>query len=347
MYKFRKATKDASIYLQTPNQNTGIDSILEVGKYIYLDSFNIVRSVLHFDLSTVTESISSADLILKSDQSEELSLNYTLYSYPISGSWEMGIGTYNDGVSTYGVSWNYRDGNSQTLWISGSIGNDVDASYSNGIGGIWYPEYESTYSFLYQSSDTQFNVINTVRAWLSGSIQNNGFIIKHSTDADTNETDYGIIQFFSKETHTIYPPKLRLGVDDFTYTTGSMPSLSSVEQLMVVPKLGSEYKVNSINRILISGRELYPTKRYSTYVSHKYSALPPTSYYEIRDYVTDEIIIPYSEYSKISTDYRIGSYINVDFTDWEINRDYVINFKIERNGLVEYFSNNYRFRVAN
>jgi len=347
MYKFKKPSKDASIYLQNPNQNSGLDSILEVGKYIYLDSFNIVRSLVQFDLSNVVESISSAELILKSDQTEEIPLSYTLYTYPISGSWEMGIGTYDDGVSTYGVSWNYRDGNSKTPWSQNSIPDDVDASYSNGIGGIWYPQYESSYSFLYQSNDPTFNVLNTVRAWLSGSIQNNGFIIKHSTNADIDDVDYGLNQFFSKETHTIYPPKLRLGVDDFTYNTGSMESLTSAEQLMVVPKLSGEYKVDSISRISIVGRELYPSKRYSNYSLHKYSALPQTSYYEIRDYVTDEIIIPYSNYSKISTDYRLGSYINVDFTDWEINRDYVINFKVERNGTVEYFSNNYRFRVAN
>jgi hypothetical protein len=347
MYKFRKSVKDSSIYLQTPNQNTGLDSILEVGKYIYLDSFNIVRSLIQFDLSNIVESISSAELILKSDQSEEIPLSYELYTYPISGSWENGLGTYNDGVSTYGVSWNYRDGNSKTPWSEDSIPDGVDASYPNGIGGIWYPQYESSYSFLYESSDPTFNVLNIVSAWLSGSIQNNGFIVKNSTEADIDNTDYGIIQFFSKDTHTLYPPKLRMGVDDFTYNTGSMPSLSTVDQLMVVPKLSSEYKIDSISRISIVGRELYPSKRYSNYVSHKYSALPPTSYYEIRDYLTDDIIVPYSQYSKISTDYRLGSYINVDFTDWEINRDYVINFKIERNGMVEHFSNNYRFRVVN
>lgn len=346
MYKFRKPIKDSSIYIQTPNQNTGLDSILEVGKYIYLNSFNIVRSLIQFDISNIVENVSSAELILKSNQSEEIPLAYSLYAYPISGSWENGLGTYDDGISTYGCSWNYRDGNSKTPWSVDTIPNDVDASYANGIGGIWYPQYESEYSFLYQSADTTFNVLDTVNAWLDDTIQNNGFIIKHSSEADIDNTDYGLIQFFSNDTHTVHKPKLRIGVDDFIYSTGSMPSLTSVEQLMVVPKLNSEYKIGSISRILIVGRELYPSKRYSNYTSHKYAALPQTSYYEIRDYLTDAIIVPFSEYSKISTDFELGSYINVDFTDWEINRDYVINFEIERNGTVEYFSDNYRFRVV-
>jgi hypothetical protein len=124
-------------------------------------------------------------------------------------------------------------------------------------------------------------------------------------------------------------------------------NLNSAYQLAVVPKLKTNYKVNTKNRIEIVGRELYPTNIYNKAHQYKQRALPKISYYEIRDYLTDTIIIPFSDYSRISCNTTNINYIDLDFTDWEINRDYIINFKIERNGAIEYFNDNYKFRLIN
>ena len=106
-YYFLTASKDASVYLQQPNQNTGLDEILEISKVYYGNIKDIARSIIKFDVGFISSSISngsielgSANLILRETQSEELPLEYTIYANPLSGSWEMGIGTRFDNVST-------------------------------------------------------------------------------------------------------------------------------------------------------------------------------------------------------------------------------------------------------
>jgi hypothetical protein len=115
MIYFLTASKDASVYLQQPNQNTGLDEILEISKVYYGNIKDVARSIIKFDVGFLSSSISSgtiglgsANLILRETQSEEIPLEYTIYANPLSGSWEMGIGTRFDNVSTAGVTWNYR-----------------------------------------------------------------------------------------------------------------------------------------------------------------------------------------------------------------------------------------------
>lgn len=351
MYKFIKPLKDASIYKGAETTNTGLDPILEIGKFVsgsITDNFEIIRSLIQFDLSSISNiSIDSSHLILRSARQEEIPLEYTLYTYPISGSWSMGTGRNKYEATSNGVTWAYRDVGSLIDWFSGSVTGSVYSTYENGLGGVWYTTPMGTQSFSYQMGDTEMNVVDIVRSWLSGSIQNNGFILKHSDAADSDTIDYGNLQFFSKETHTIHKPKLRIGINDFVYSTGSLHNLNSVDELKVIPKLKSSYKKDTVARIEIVGRELYPKNVYDKVQQYKQRVLPQTSYYEIRDYLTDIVIVPFSAYSRISCNTTNINYIDVDFTDWESERDYIINFKIERNGSTEYFYDNYKFRLIN
>jgi hypothetical protein len=49
MYHFVTASKDATIYLQQPTQNTGLDEILEVSKTYYGSLKDIAHSLIKFD----------------------------------------------------------------------------------------------------------------------------------------------------------------------------------------------------------------------------------------------------------------------------------------------------------
>ena len=127
MYYFLTASKDASVYLQQPDQNTGLDEVLEVSKVYYGNIKDVSRALLKFDLTGVSGSIVSGDvkldeatLILRETDSEELPLEFTLEAYPISQSWEMGNGTRFDEISTAGVTWNYREGDTTQSWLQTS-----------------------------------------------------------------------------------------------------------------------------------------------------------------------------------------------------------------------------------
>lgn len=329
MYKIRRPIKDSTIYAYAPTQNAGLDPIIEVGKY-YDDNDNLRlnRGLVHFDLSDINY-VESSEMILRVDESHEMPLSYTIYAYPISGSWEMGTGTYSDGITTNGVNWETRNGSSS--WAD---------------GGEWHDSLVASQSFEYETGDIQMNVLNIVQNWISGTIDNNGFIIKYSESAESDSLDYGLLQFFSKETHTIHSPMLRIGVDDFVYLTGSRANLNSVSKLSVIPKLYDEYQVNTIHRIYVTGRELYPTKTFDRYVYQSELPLPKETYYQITDYATGTVIIPFGEYSKVSFDSLVGSYIKLDFTDWVADRTYEIKFKVIRNEFTEYFSDRYLFKIV-
>ena len=258
----------------------------------------------------------------------------------------MGTGTRFDNISTQGVTWNYREGDSSLEWLENNFATNTTASINNGVGGTWYTSYNASQTFSYQTTDINMNVISLLRAFISGSIPNDGIILKYSNTNESDTADYGILKFFSKETHTIYQPKIRIGWDDSVFSTGSLAALTANDIKVGVTNLKKEYKVGTIAKIQIFGRELYPVKTFSDtfgYSTSKY--LPTTTYYQIKDFASNDIIIPFSNYSKVSCDSN-GNYIKVNFSNWEANRVYKIEFKIDNNGSVEYFDNDTTFSLV-
>lgn len=344
MYQFITASKDATIYLQQPKQNTGLDEILEISKVYYGNLKDTARTLIKFDTTALSASLlsgevtmSSCDLILKECESNEIPIDYTIYAYAVSQSWDMGIGTRFDDISIDGVTWNYKKTGEDWLTNSGSLNPQTTGSLT-GKGGVWYTGSYATQSFNYQSSDIEMDIIPLISAWLSGSFPNEGIILKHTSSLENDTNDYGQLKFFSKETNTIYQPKLRIGWDDSVFTTGSLTELTSDDIHVTFKKLKARYKVNSKPEIRVFAREKYPLKSYTQLYSYndvKY--LPETTYYQIKDVITDEVIVPFGDYTKVSCDSN-GNYFKVNLTNWETNREYYIEIKIDRDGAIEYFS---------
>jgi hypothetical protein len=352
MHIFYTSSYDASIYLQQPEQNAGRDEILEVGKLYYGSTMDIARTLIKFNTTQISQSIVennattwSAYINLKSANSEEIPLEYTLYANAISGSWKMGTGTKFDNITSDGVSWYYLDGSSKWQDLSGSYPTQTDtSSINNGGGGLWYSASMASQSFSNEPDDVRMDVTNIVKLWISGSnkLPNNGFILHHHTSASISVNDdgidYGIVKFFSKETNTIYEPKLELVWDDSLFTTGSLiPVVGSADDdyKVVVTNLKKQYPSNSKIKIRVKGRDMYPSKSFVTgsfeYDQSKY--LPSGSaYYQIEDYITNEVIIPFGSYSKLSCD-STSNYFNLDTSTYPINRTYKLKLKIVESGI--------------
>jgi len=351
-YYFLTASKDATVYLQQPNQNTGFDEILEISKVYYGNVKDVSHALLKFEVGYISKSISeqsikldTANLILKETKSEEIPLEYTIYANPIFGNWEMGTGTRFDNITTAGVTWNYREGDSKLEWIENGFEANTTASINDGSGGTWYTNYGSSQSFNYQTADINMNVKSILTAWMSGSIQNNGIILKYSTENESDTQDYGILKFFSKETNTIYQPKIQIAWDDQIFATASLSALTANDIKVGVTNLKKEYKVAGEVKLKIFGRELYPLKTFTntfSYETVKY--LPQTTYYQIKDVNSDDVIIPFSDYSKVSCD-ETGNYIKINFSNWEAGRTYKIEFKVDNDGDVQYFDNDTTFSL--
>ena len=128
--------------------------------------------------------------------------------------------------------------------------------------------------------------------------------------------------------------------------TGSLNALTSEDIKVGVTNLKAEVKVGTAPKIRIFTRELYPIKTFVKQFAYStLHYLPATSYYQIKDFASDDIIIPFSDYSKISCDEN-GNYINLNLSNWEADRTYKIEFKVTIDGNTQYFDNDITFRIV-
>ena len=356
-YYFLTASKDASVYLQQPDQNAGLDEVLEVSKVYYGGVKDVSRAFIKFDTSGFSSSLSAgsvgfeeAKLILKETESEEVPLEFNINIYPVSQSWEMGKGTRFDKIETSGITWNYREGDSSLRWVNNIVGGlPVFAANSTGSfagkGGVWYSNLNSSQEFTYKTEDINADVTTIFQSWLSGSIDNEGLIIKHENSSEEDTNDYGILKFFSKETNTIHQPKVRIGWNDVSFATGSLTELTSEEIKVGIRNFKKQYKVNTTPKLRVVGRDLFPTKTFSSTAQYGISKfLPTTSYYQVSDYHSGEVMIPFSNYTKLSCDTE-GNFFKLNLSNWEVDRVYNIEFKITISGVDYFFDNDYTFSL--
>ena len=365
MHKFYTSSFDASIYLQQPEQNTGRDELLEVGKLYYGSTIDVARTLIKFDTTQISQSIVESVgtgsyyvfLNLKSANSEEIPLEYTIYANAVSQSWNMGTGTKFDNITSNGVSWYYKNGTDKWMdyvaipnsYVSGSD----TGSISNGGGGTWYTASMASQSFSNEPDDIRMDVTNVVKLWISGSnrLPNNGFILHHHTSAslDTDENDYGVLKFFSKETNTIYEPKLELVWNDSIVATGSLaPVTGSAEEgyKVVFTNLKTNYQKDSLIKLRVKGRDMFPLKSFGTiYELDQNKYLPTTTYYQLEDYVTGEVIYPFGTYTKISCD-STSNYFNMNLNTLPANRMYEIKLKIVEGGITTLIDNKLIFEIV-
>ena len=262
----------------------------------------------------------------------------------------MGLGKKADNpATTDGVSWQYRSGSVE--WTTGSFQSTTTGSWATTAGGAtWYTGsgYEASQSFDVETTDIRMDVSDIVNKWLNSTIANEGFIIKRTDVREQNNVEQGNIQFFSSDTHTVYPPKLEVGWDDSLFVTGSLSALTAEDIVFYVKRLQSEYNNLSRIKFRVAGRERYPIKTYATssqYLTTKY--LPQTTYYSVKDAHTDETVIPFSnDYTKVSCD-STGSYFNLWMDGLQPERYCRFVFKIVRSGgIIEYFDDNFTFKIV-
>ncbi len=374
---------DTTLYEASGSSNAGLDEILEIQKTMSTSGGNIKvsRILIKFDINEISSSIVNGNistdakyyLNLFDAGSEDLNVSQSLWAYPISQSWVEGQGTFNDSPATLeGASWKYRDGVTQkTFWLSGSEAA-VSAS-----GGAWHTDVYASQSFQYESSDMRMDVTPIMKKWLDNTYPNNGFIVKRSgsfgntntNEAEGNQDRLGNFKFFSRQTNTVYPPKLEVEWFDTKWNTGSLSPLSSteLEDLSVYMKnFRAEYKEKSKVKFRLVGRAKYPTKSYSNtsseYLTVKY--LPSGSkenigsgsnggtgtYYSVKDAQTDDVIINYGTGSLVSCD-SSGNYFNLWMNGLQAERYYKFEFKVVSGSNttdenIQYFDNDFIFKVV-
>jgi hypothetical protein len=354
--------KDTTIYSAYPALNAGRDEILEDSTTPGITSGSngpqTSRILIKFPNSAINDVLnnqvsgSTFNVYLKLflARAGNIPLDYTLYCYPLSQSWDMGTGKYSDVPNTTnGVSWKYLNYSGSSQWAIS--GGNATASYisTNPGGGVWYTSSAASQSFSYTSSkDVTFDVTNMVTRFYSGSLPNNGFIVKKQDSLEFNTSSYFDLKYFSMDTHTIYPPYLEFKWRDYTFNTGSSTNsfITSSDLIATLGNNAKEYNQNAIQRFRVNVRDKYPVRVFTTssiYLQNKY--LPTSSYYSIKDLDTNEVIVEFdNNYTQISADSN-GNYFDVYMSGLEPERYYQILIKTIIGGNTLILSNNYYFKV--
>ena len=353
-------SQDATIYSRYPDKNTGLNEILSVSIEDAQDSGNTqaTRTLIQFSSTEITDVINSkvsgsnwsASLRGFLAEANGLNSDTTLEVYAITGSWNMGTGKYSYSPEyTNGVSWFNRLSSGSGAWKIAGFPSGVTGSYDSVSGGCnWYTSsYTQSFSY-YDNKDININVTPIVNSWYSSSIANNGFLIKQAVEF-VNSLQYNInLDYFSRDTHTIYPPQLEIKWRDYSFTTGSLTEINiSPATIAIDNNIGTFYP-DSDNIFRVNSRPEYPNRVFSTasYFTQNYY-LPTASYYAIKDTYTNEYVIDFdNQFTQLSVD-SSGSYFKLYMNGLEPERYYNILIKTTINGSTMVFDNDYTFKVIN
>ena len=371
--------KDATMYSFYPKMNTGIDPILDISNLNIAVNSNpqVARFLIEFVQEEIEDVINNkilnrqwdVDLRAYIATAQGVVESTDLEVHPVAQFWFNGTGTYLDvPQTTDGCSWtspNFSD--SGILWSgSGSdstnhyVTSSFDATYVTQGGGAWY--YSGSDGTLYavtQSFDTRttkdlkVNAKAVIEDWYSGSFTNNGFIVKweDSVEFNTNTQIQPVMQFYSLDTNTIYPPQLEFKWKDFSTNLTGSATASIVDTTNLVSSLAENpgnFTTDSINKFRLNVAPKYPARIFSTgslFTQVRY--LPTASYYAIKDLDTNEYVIDYDNtFTQLSADEK-GNHFTIYMNGLEPERYYKICIKTNINGSTLILDDNYYFKVVN
>jgi len=352
------ATKDTTLYSEYKTMNTGKDAILDLSKsnsFIYNNTSSAARVLIKFSDSDINDlyqkHINGKDykayLKLYAADISGIPTDLTLEARPIYDDWDMGTGRFlNNPITSDGASWTYSKYDSSVIWTTSSAYSTSSYTSDNIGGGSWYTSSYSTQSFsVYTKKDIEFDVTNIIKQIISGSIYNNGFLIKNQDSIEFDPNYTYKLTYFSRDTNTIYPPVLEFRWDDYNHVTSSN-YINNQDIFISINNNKQEYDQNSVNRFRINVRDKYPVRTFSTSSLYTYGkVLPTSSYYSIKDLKTDLDIISFDEkYTKISSDQN-GNYFDIYMNGLEPERWYKIMLKVDISGSSQIFDDNYIFKV--
>ena len=347
MHRYFFTTKDAFInsgsnqitgedYL---DKNTGQDEILELKKVFWNRKFHYpTRVLIQFDADEINSFITASNIspdyktnlrLWETKGTSGLSETYKIAAYPVSESWDEGVGKEGDEPKTTdGVSWKNRQypaGGSEVTWTTG--------------GGTYIAGDEVTQSFSAESPDINMDVTSIMKKWFSSTNKNYGFLLRLSGSRETSTGSFEDLKFFSRQTNTIYSPKIELKWDDHLPATGSntgsltaLDLSGTVENYLYPIHVREAYKETEQVKFRFGARKRYINKSFTTSVqtvSGSYFAEGSASY-SIIDLATNESKVPFSAYTTMSCD-TVSPYFMQDLNGFEPNRAYKILIKVNHN----------------
>ena len=358
--------KDTFISTEVPTGNAGKDEIIEIGGYSdTTGTGNTNRILIQYNTSEIQDIVAnkigaaaySASLHTYLADAYEIPVDYSLYAYPIYGSWDNGVGKFGDvPTNTSGVSWVNRQAGEASPWAVSLFAAGVTGSFksgSTGGGGNWYTgslgvnlEFTQSYG-MNSTNDIEIDVTRAVQLFNAQTLSNNGFILKLPNNLEYNTTSSIRLKYYGADTNTIYPPYLEFKWDDSVYNTGSLSVLSNSTSVINLTNNKERYTDVGKQRFRLSARPKYPVRSFTTSSAYLTNyALPSASYWGLRDENTEEMLVDFdTKFTKISCDSN-GAYFDVYMDGLQPERYYRILIKTTLDGSTTVVDNRNIFKVV-
>ena len=342
-------------------------------KFKSTDIRDVIQNKLTGNAKEVTANTCEISLDLFTGENKSLTADHTIEIFPLSESFNEGTQRYDANPpstttgsfqAANGATWVHRTNATSSLWAhaTGSMGATGSWLPNDTVvgGGIWYTGsgFRSEATFLAEDDlDLSLDVTTVIQKYSSSFYQdaayptgltNNGFIIKKLDSIEEDGFGFGELQYFSSDTHTVYPPKLTFKWDDSSYNpTVGATTLQTGDIFLSLYNSKQEFQRKSKQRFRITTRKRYPDRTFvtsSNYLDIQY--LPATSYYSVRDAETDEVIIPFNtEYTKLSADSE-GMYFDLHLEGLQPERYYKLMFRSDNTDGIQIYDEDYSFKVV-
>ncbi len=338
MIKTTYATKDATLYEATASMNTGNDEILELSKDVSGSYGALARSrvIVQFDTETLSASMADQGFTAEENnikyfvklfisEEQDAAAEYDIALRAVRTSFTRGTGRKtNLPITTNGVSWTYRNGES-----------DLATAWSTPGGDFYDTAGAASASFKYVQGDIEVDVTDIVEFWNTTAITTlpkGALWVMRSGSQETDITDYGTQFYYSSNTNTIYPPRLEVRYDNashaFQATSGSVVSVG--DEIEVQPRLRPEYRQNSVERIFVDTSIKGGARSQVGGVGDAYNRfLPQSSSYAIIDNATGEYVHNHDPiYTYIGRTGNAQNYFDIDMNGLFPERYYTVELKV-------------------
>ena len=326
------------------DQNFGQDQILELKKEFFNRSYDhqtrVLISFAGSGFDTFKNLVNDGTIanpkyylrMYEASGNSDLSAEYTASVQTISQSWDEGVGKFGDNPKTTdGISWenrNYPNGGSAVTW------SNADGSQAHGVNTL--TTHYATQSFSYESSDIEMDVTDIVSGWINGVNKNYGILLRFSGSQETDSSITGKLKFFSKNTHTIYAPRIEARWDNHNPATGSntgsltaLDISGNTDNYIYPIALKQKYKETDVPKFRFGARKQFIQKSFSTSVNRVSGSYIPykSGSYSIVDVASGEAVIPFSGYTSMSCDTK-SNYFTEYMNGFYPDRTYKVLIKI-------------------
>ena len=354
------------------------------------DEFNELKSLV--DNGTIPSDAKYNLNLYEAEGNSGLSTTYAIHAFPLYQAWFEGTGKFGDNPKvTNGCSWENRinePGAPPVPWsVDFAVDEDDDGiefqeyhvtfgsagqTFSNitesiihgggtSNGGIWIKDsvFTSSQQFNLQSPDVNMDVTNMMNNWFNEVIPNYGFILKFSGSAETDSKTFAKLKFFSRNTHTIFSPRIEVKWDDHLPCTGSntgslvkLDTSGNTENFLFMKSLRPSYKVGERVKFRVGARKRYIQKTFNSSVQTVTGSFIPegSGSYAIKDLATDEFVVPFEDingisYTKLSCDSNSNYFIQY-LDGFYPDRVYKILLKLKYDdGQEQVFDDDFEFIV--